>query len=145
MSLFGDVVQFVSLGTISGGRVDDFVGGFSGPDYNQMFDSQLALYNQELKRRTERFNAQDVTNSNTAATTILTGGSKPIGGNGAAGNDFTVANQRREERITKVAGNDFFNLNPVEGLTTEETQVARQRQQQRLREAINGVGGSFGL
>jgi len=85
MGLFDSVRQGLQNLTPAGwlGLYDD-----NSVDYNNLFQSQATMYQQQIAERNKLAGSIDVANANLASSTLLTGGSKPSV-TGPMSNDFT--------------------------------------------------------
>lgn len=133
MGLFDSVTNFAT-GTVKGFTTGDWSGLFDnmgGVNYNDLFQSQLAIYNQQIAERNRLANATDVQNANLASTTILTGGSRPAASTTPLGNDLSA----RTASDAAVQGINTV-LNPTgaqtstQGLTGDSLALQQQRNKQ---------------
>lgn len=120
MGLFDDVRKGLQKFTPAGwaGLYND-----NSVDYNSLFQNQLAIYNQQIAERNRLANATDVQNANLAATTILTGGSKPASTGTPLSNDLSM----RTASDAAVTGQAFSPTANTEGLTGDSLALQQQR------------------
>lgn len=118
MSIFDSVRKGLKKFTLPGqlGLFDN-----NSVNYNDLFASQSAIYQQQIAERNRLANAADITNSNLAATTILTGGSKPIE-TGPKSNDLSA----------RTASDAAVKEGSTEGLTGDSLALQQQRNKEAM-------------
>ena len=103
-------------------------------DYNDMFSQQLALYQQEQNRRNKKFEANEVINSNLAGTTLLTGGSRPIGGPGVTGTDFSKLQTEYDALLAETDLGEAYSGSNLTGLSGDSLDAQKRANAQRQQE-----------
>lgn len=133
MALFDNIKsglqKFTALGRL--GLFDD-----SSVNYSDLFQSQLAIYNQQIAERNRLAGAADVMGSNLASSTILTGGSKPIA-TGALSNDFST--RIAADAAVRGTVDPVAQAASLEGLTGDSLALQQERNRQATEDFIKSL------